>query len=105
LKQREESHIYLNCTTSGKALLKKLWPRELSFFITRGFPDLDESTPSEENDKNKDIDSFLKRISPNFQVVYLYDGPSTQFLPLSKSWKHKKALNISLGDINQLLDG
>lgn len=105
MKQRKESNIYLNRTTSGKALMKKSWPGELSFFITREFPDLGESTPSEENDRNKDIDSFLKRIFPNFQVVYLYDDPSTQFLPLSKSWKHKKSLNISLGGINQLLDG
>ncbi len=74
------------------------------FFITRGFPSLGESSLFEGRDRNRAVDSFLKGLSPNFQVVYLYEDLSTPSPLLSESRKKKQALNISSGSINRILD-
>jgi len=74
------------------------------FFITRGFPSLGESSPFEGRNGKRVMDSFSKGLSPNFQVVYLYEDLSTLPPLLSGSWERKQVLHISSGSINRILD-
>jgi len=74
------------------------------FFIFRGFPQIDPASSFKEKSGENQDDDFVKGLSPDFQVVYLYESVSSPSQTLWEPKKQKEPLTLSKGKINQLLD-
>ncbi len=74
------------------------------FFIFRGFPQIDPDPSFKEKSGENQADDFVKGLSPDFQVIYLYESVSSPSQTIWEPRKQKEPLTLSKGKINQLLD-